>query len=229
MQEQGNLQKLFGAAGFKAQEMLIVEDPPEVQFRDALEAIGCTVDTVVADGKNHRINGRDDKKRSVSYVLCQFGDIWAGSFIDWREGYHHAWRSTGNRPMSWAERREIDVKMAEIRRRSEEEKKRWQDEAAEMAEEALSSCAPASNDHPYLIKKRVKSHGLLQREDELLVPMVNGDGRTVRGYQSMWARAMQPVPPSSRPLAVSATSRSAQTTCQTWPDTPRRLTRRRGW
>jgi phage/plasmid primase-like uncharacterized protein len=181
----GNLASIFGAAGFRASEYVVIEESPEEQFRDALSAIGCIVDHVIADGKNHRVNGRDDKKKSVCYILSQFGDIWAGSFVDWRDGDHHRWASTSNREMTWSERRNIDVKMAALRKAAEEEKKRWQDEVAGIAEEALSACQPASDNHPYLQNKRVKSHGLMQRADELLVPMVNGDGKTIRGYQSI--------------------------------------------
>ncbi len=183
----GNLSSIFGAGGFNAAAFNdICDDLPEVQFRDALAGIGIVPNEIVGDGKIHRVNGPEDKNKSAWYALFLDGDIPAGVFGDWRTGETHHWRATmGGRTLSWQEELEIQRRVADAKRLRDLEHASDQDEAAKKAEKELGSAPAASAEHPYLLRKKIQPYGLFQQNGKLLVPLVNGDGKTVRSYQSI--------------------------------------------
>lgn len=185
MINQGNLQKIFGAAGFNARIEQVVIDPPEVEMRNAIkDALGAEPD-VVGDGQIHRFDGKADKKRSCWYLLFSDGVVAAGAFGDWRDGSTHNWRASSDHKLSFIEQQQIARRVAAMREAREAEQASWREEAATKAEAAINASTPASPDHPYLKRKGVGSYGIFEHSGVILVPMVNGDGRTVKSYQSI--------------------------------------------
>ena len=162
----------------------------EEQFREAAARRGLNLENIAADGKLHRcpVAGNRGAKRDGAYVLHLDG-IPAGGFENWcdGEGWEN-WRAeTGGRQWTPAEKAEYKAKIE--RQRAEREK----DEAAVHADARKRAALflngksrPATADHPYLVKKRIKPHGARACGSLLLV-----DGRDVNGE----LRALQFIAP----------------------------------
>ena len=122
-------------------------------------------DQIIADGSIKRFG----KKKSCWYVMHESGELMAGAFGNWQEGVAHTFRSDIGRALSAQEsfKVERDIKLA--RERMDKEIKLKRKAASDSVNDIWSQCAEASDDHPYLVKKKVKAHGI----------RVTGDGRLV--------------------------------------------------
>jgi hypothetical protein len=144
------------------------------QFRDAIIAAGLTPpDHIEADGKVHRFASNGKRGDKAGWYFLHLDGIPAGRFGCWRSGISRDWCADIGRKLSVGEvaelthrRRERDVNEAERRH-----------EAANKAAEIWQSAAPASNDHPYLVLKAVRAHGLRQTDGRLILPVHDSDGR----------------------------------------------------
>lgn len=185
-------------------DRVIYSDPRE-EFREALEAAGLViVGLPIMDGKIHRVPVVGDKmqngvytERSGGYSGFLEGVKPAGVIFDHRAGTRTNWKSDQAVPsLSPAERQRL-IKEAEAKREADQVQiqRTYLAAAAELEARALA-CQPAENDHPYLTKKGVLSHGLYQlrggaiamppgdpqpqrfgRDDDLLVPVRGVDGQ----------------------------------------------------
>ncbi|OQB05741.1 MAG: DNA primase TraC [bacterium ADurb.Bin212] len=64
-----------------------------------------------------------------------------------------------------------DAELERLRKKAEEQKEARREEARKMSVEFFNSAPKATDDHPYLKKKKVKSHGLLLEEDRIAIPV----------------------------------------------------------
>ena len=115
---------------------------------------------IEATGKLIRFSADGEKGMASWYVLYTDGVVPAGAFGCWRRGISLDYKYTnGNGNLSKEELAEIRAKMERAKndRRSAEEKRI--SEAKSRASQILSSCVPATIDHPYLRAKRVGSFG----------------------------------------------------------------------
>src|SRR5215471_11071721 len=131
------------------------------QFRDAILNSGLTPPTeIIADGKIHRFatNGRpyDDAGWYVLYPDA----IPAGTFGDWRTDEKYKFHAHIDRRLTKEERAAHRARVEEMRKQREAEEAKLHEEARQKAEESWKLAKPAPNDHPYLKRKNVKSHGL---------------------------------------------------------------------
>ncbi len=179
-------------------------------FENEMREHGIDIDEPInPDGKLHRYHVRGDKpRRRNAWAVLHIDDRPAGKFGCNKRfgGQEFSWSSLkGSKPFTAEERRVWKQKMAADRAKHEAERQRDYDHGAERARTAIQACEPASDDHPYLQKKRVKSYGLFCGEyrrrkpgdhfdtlipNTLVVPMRNACGE-VRGAQAVFAA---PVP-----------------------------------
>lgn len=146
------------------------------QFRDALRAAGLEPPEVIEpDGKLHRFASNGKPHDDAGWYVFHDDGIPAGAFGDWRTGLSETWRADIGRKLSPGEETAYRAHVETIRRQREAEETRYRTEAAKKAKEIWEAAAPASEDHPYLIKKRVKSYGLRVHEGKLVVPVRDGD------------------------------------------------------
>lgn len=147
---------------------------PEDQLRDAIAGSGLSPPRdILLDGKIHRFpsgtkgsGGHGDK--SGWYIA--FGDgVPAGRFGCWRSGIESTWRADIGRKLTHTEEMAHVRRMAEAKALRDAEAARKQEVASNTIETIWSECGPASDDHPYLKKKGIKTHGA----------RVTGDGRLV--------------------------------------------------
>lgn len=149
------------------------------QFKTAMLDAGITPpDNIIGDGQLQRfkING----KLNGAYVLYLDG-IAAGYFEDFKQGIKQTWKQAGKfMPRSGFQRQELIKKRQEdeIQRKAEEAAKH--EAAAKKAVYIWQQATPASANHPYLVKKRIGTHGArLGRDNTLIIPLYNAAGELV--------------------------------------------------
>lgn len=132
------------------------------------------------DDKIVRYRSERDRagKRSAGAVLhtrtrIPFGVAWHWTDQDTR--YH--WQAVSNEVMTPAERIEMQQRRQAMHLAREQEAARMRAEASARASKLWAGAKPASNDHPYLIRKGVGTYGLRLLRDQLIVPARDTDGR----------------------------------------------------
>ncbi len=149
-----------------------------ILFRDALQSVYGQLDWLpVPDGAIHRFRVPDDKPGTLNgwYVLYLDG-IASGAFGSWKAGGASTWCS--REPVDTREAAQIRERIDQARRQREAEQRQRQQQAAEKANHWWRNARRAAPDHPYLVTKAVRPHGLRQRGADLLIPLYL-DGRLV--------------------------------------------------
>ena len=151
--------------------------PIDEQIRDAMAVAGVTPPaSIVLDGALHRFHtgskGQPGHDKPGWYVF--FGDgVPAGMFGDWRTGVAQSWRADVGRDLTAAEQ----MAVARRQREAREARDARAAQAAETVDVIWSQAGPASDDHPYLARKRVKAHGLrITGDGRLMAPLFDGAG-----------------------------------------------------
>jgi putative DNA primase/helicase len=145
----------------------------EANFKAALERAGLfTKDKITTDGKLHRFTVQGDKLGSKNgwYVLNGDG-LPAGSFGSWKTGFKGTWCAKAENFLTTAEREEFRQRMNATRKAREVEEQARRKAASDKALEIWKTSPPAPDDHPYLVKKGVRNHGLRLHKDTLVIPM----------------------------------------------------------
>lgn len=171
--------------------------------RVACESIGVIYKPVPPDGVFHVADLSDDHRGKNDARIKIFADRQGGIAWNHKSGEQQAFFVNDNRdsrePISQVERERIQ---AEQQRRQVEQQVR-QDKAARKAAALWQAAKPAPEDHPYLIRKQVKAHGLrvgtwqraiqdeqgqwrqISIENTLLVPMFDQTG-VIRSLQAIF-------------------------------------------
>ena len=136
------------------------------------------------DGRVHRFKVRGDKARQKSGWYKLFGDrLPAGAFGSWRGDVCIKWHAHGTQLLTDADREEIEAIQARVLYEREQEAKRQHAAAAQSAAHIWQTTTDAAADHPYLMRKGVKPHGLHQTADgRLVMPIYVGDRLTSLQY-----------------------------------------------
>lgn len=157
-------------------------DPPEVQLADAMRSAGLTPpDHIQLDGKLHRFRsgtkGSPGKGDKPGWYIV-FGDgVPAGRFGCWRAGIEVTFRADIGRQLTDAEQIANARRLAEAIKLRDAELKRQRETAADTVEVIWNNAAFAEEDHPYLSRKKIGTHGARVTGDgRLIVPLYNNDG-----------------------------------------------------
>jgi putative DNA primase/helicase len=151
------------------------------QFREVARQHGFELPAeIIADGKVQRFGPGD----ACAYCFHSDG-VPNGWVQDWRQGAtRHQWKANGLKfNAEDRKRRDDEIKAAKAER--DADKARKHEKASAEMERAWKESTPASEDHPYLVLKRVKPHGLREHKGKLLVPIWH-DGKLC-GTQSIQA------------------------------------------
>ena len=145
------------------------------QFRAAIAAAGLVPPAaIVADGKLHRYASDGSRGDDAGWYVMHDDGIPAGAFGDWRTGASQTWRADIGRELSPQEEQAHRRRVEALRREREAEEARRRSEARETAARIWQSVSPAPDDHPYLVGKGIKAHGLRIHDRALVVPMRDG-------------------------------------------------------
>ncbi len=143
------------------------------QFRDAIRASGLTPPNVIeADGKLHRFASNGKPNDGAGWYILYGDDIPAGSFGDWRTGLKQKWRANIGRTLTSSEEEKFRIKIGAMQREREAEETQRHAEAQVKAKKIWEESQPAPDDHPFLKKKGIKSHGVkIDKDSQLVIPM----------------------------------------------------------
>ena len=96
----------------------------------------------------------------------------AGSFGCWRTGFVQTWSAKPRHEMTVTQRMDLAQRIEAVRRQREADKRQRHADAAAAAAIRWAAATPASDAHPYLLRKGVRAHGLrVDAAGNLLVPM----------------------------------------------------------
>lgn len=152
--------------------------PPEQQMIDAIAGAGYTPpSTINFDGKVHRFSSDGRKRGDSGWYVAYDGKIAGGCFGCWKDSSSINWRQDMGRKLNPFEDVQHRQQMKSAREQAESERRRRQETAAGTVATIWSQASEASDDHPYLIKKGVSSHGLrVSGDGRLIVPMIDANG-----------------------------------------------------
>ena len=144
---------------------------PAILFREALQSVFGPLDWLPdPDGAIHRFHVPGDKSGTLNGWYTLFADgIASGAFGSWKAGGTNTWSS--REPHNNHEAEQVRQRIEQTRRQREDEQRKRQLKAANVAQRWWRDARRADPDHPYLIAKCVRPHGLRQRGDELLIPL----------------------------------------------------------
>jgi len=104
-----------------------------------------------------------------------------GIYFDWREGKSGTWQAkkhkTPHEKVAFDER--VTAARAEAKRQEEEKRTRCRKRSEDIWSNGYSA-----DQHPYLLKKNVKAHGVKQLDGELWIPVRDSNG-TLHGLQKI--------------------------------------------
>ncbi|KWR74860.1 toprim domain-containing protein [Pseudomonas sp. PI1] len=145
-----------------------------IHFRESLQGVFGRLDWLpLADGEIHRFYVPGDRQGSRNGWYVLFADVLAaGAFGSWKTGEAHNWSSKGE--LTTIEAEQVRQRIEQCRREREAEQHQRQQQAADLSHRWWNSARRADPGHPYLIAKQVRSYGLRQHRDELLVPLYLG-------------------------------------------------------
>ena len=163
-------------------------------FRRTSEQKGLVLPENILPGRIVRFPGvgKTNGNKSGWAWLSEDGE--AAAFGDWATGLSETWQAAGSSTMTPTEQAAHTRRTAELRRvRSEEERLRHE-EAAKHAQTIWAEASPAPDDHPYLTKKHVHSHGLrVDEETRLIVPVtISGTITSTQSIDGSGAKLFQP-------------------------------------
>ena len=125
-----------------------------------------------ADGRLVRYRVEGDKPGSLNgWAVLHDGVIQSGAYGSWKSGATHTWRASSDRHLSPADRRQLLKQQAAAQHARVTEQRQVQTQAAERAARLWARARPATDGHPYLVKKGVRAIGIRQLRDMLVIPL----------------------------------------------------------
>jgi len=150
--------------------MLSNEISFQIHSAMAEQGLNCPI-PFIPDSKFHRFGADGDKnKKPCWYVVHVINDnLVYAAFGCWRRGISETWCNRDTKNLSSQERTLIKQKQEQLKRKLQEQQTKAKNRANYIWEHAQQNFS----DHPYLVRKRVKSYGLRFYKRMLLVPLYN--------------------------------------------------------
>jgi len=146
------------------------------EFRQAIRSAGLEPpDVIEADGKLRRFSSNGERGDDAGWYVLHSDGIPAGSFGDWRLGISQSWRADIGRKLNSAEESAYRAKVDAMRRERDTEEARRHAESAAKATAIWKAALPATDDYPYLARKRIKAHGIRFHNGSLVIPLRVGN------------------------------------------------------
>jgi putative DNA primase/helicase len=143
------------------------------QFRAAMLGHGLKPPLDIQPGALHRFASNGKAGDTAGWCKL-FEDQRGGAFGDWREGWQQTWQADRGRLMTAQEREAFRRDAQEAAQQRAAEAIAEQTAAAVRATTLWQTAPAAASDHPYLVAKCVKPHGLRVHEGALVVPIRGG-------------------------------------------------------
>ena len=141
-------------------------------FRSEISKAGLSLpNEIIYDGKIHRFSSNGKPTDNAGWYVLFTDGIAAGAFGCWREDVKINWCSVDKATLTQSEMHEFNKKMAEAKKLREHEEEINRTKARSKASKIWEQSVKPPTDHPYLISKRVQSHGLKLSRGKLIVPL----------------------------------------------------------
>lgn len=142
-------------------------------FRQAMRAKGIEIkDEILADGSLHRFKVEGDKHNSKNGWYIFYGDsLPAGSFGCFRRDIKETWAEKDSKAFTPSEKAAYSSRMAASQQQRDKEQAKVYDECRVWCSATFEAAKDASKNHPYLIKKGIKPHGIKAFGDSLIIPL----------------------------------------------------------
>ena len=147
-------------------------------FAETLAAAGLVVEgTPVADGALHRCGVEGNPRGMDGAYSIHLDPPACCWWCNWGTGDTGTRTAETEKELSPAERKALRERIAAARKAAEAEQARRHAEAAKLARIRWEQASPATDSHPYLVRKRVPALGLrLDVRLRLLVPVLDAEG-----------------------------------------------------
>lgn len=151
---------------------------------ESMRNAGLDPGSIIADGILHRFDVPGDRPKSFNgwYVMYD-GAIQAGSFGSWKTGQLEKWCSKSADEFTPEEKKEYAARMRAVKEKKEAEQALVYEKCRAESLAKWNAAPDATDDHPYLIAKGVKSYGLKQSGEALMIPVKVLKGGTMKGIQ----------------------------------------------
>ena len=121
-------------------------------------------------------------QKSGWYVCNELSGNYFATYGNWRTGEQHKWSSINTNELTPIDRQALQKQMDEAVKRANEAKQIRHNEVAVEVQERYKKCQPVIA-HEYLKSKNVKSYGLKQLNDHLIVPVYSPATGELRSLQ----------------------------------------------
>lgn len=128
------------------------------QFYDAIRAAGLEPPIAIEPGKFHRFPGIGKRNGNTAGWCKLFDDGLGGAFGDWSSGLTEHWYAKRDMPFSPAERAAFRQQVEHSKAQAAADRKNKQEKSATRAVSIWDSASAAADDHPYLVRKGIKTH-----------------------------------------------------------------------
>lgn len=153
------------------------------EFQSAMSAAGFEPKggKITADDKWHQAACDGDKggKFSGAYSMkIVSADFAIGTFFSRKDpDKKHKWHSKSDQKLTPEERKKIKKEIEAQQRRKEIDEEKRQLRISKRLTKVFENLPKATDDHPYLVKKGVKAHGIRYRKkgNELIIPIRGAD------------------------------------------------------
>lgn len=153
------------------------------EFTDTMHQAGISPPSnILADGTLHRFHIEGDRPRSENGWYVLHDNPLAGAFGSWKHNVSETWCSKAHTTLTDEEKTRYKANMAAQKQQREAERARIQAECRKRAADIWNSAKPAPKDHSYLIRKKVKVHGIRLHNSALVIPLRDRGG-TLHGVQ----------------------------------------------
>ena len=149
------------------------------QFRASARPFGLEPPEYIEPGRFYRFSGAGKKSTNKSAWCILFSDRLGGCFGDFSSDLFESWQVQHAKPLTVAERNDFQKKLNDIKEKNRHELEEKQLKAQQEAAEIWRSAIPAENDHPYLLKKGIKSYGLRVYHGEKIIGEMACDGALI--------------------------------------------------
>lgn len=145
------------------------------QFQQAMRAAGLEPPDFIEPGKLYRFPGIGKNNGNTAGWCKLFDDGLGGCFGDWSSGFSENWQAKRQQPLSQSERAAFMCRVEETRKQAEVERQQHYTDAAAKATSIWDVATPANDDHPYLVRKKIKLNGVRLHQGALVIPVRSGD------------------------------------------------------
>jgi len=148
------------------------------EFLDAIQSAGISPPVnVTPDGTLHRFHIEGDKPRTINGWYVLHDDPLAGSFGCWKRGVKETWSSKTYKTLTADEKARYRANMEVQKQQRKAEQAKIRAQCREQSKAIWQQAKPAQEDHPYLVRKKVKPHGLKEHKGSLVVQVRSSKGK----------------------------------------------------